>query len=578
MTINKKALAKINKVTKKKPVRRTPKKTKVMESKTQQRMFASDAPHVIVEARAGSGKTFTLLMGIKKIMGDLTCWDCGGSGEYISYTCSTCNGTGNMNHIEGSPQQEAVWEEMAASPVRKACFCAFNRSIAKELKRKVPSNCEAKTMHGLGFRLCAREFDLLPDQEVNKFRTRDLLAKVSDISVKDWRENDLIILHAVENLVGLCKQTLTGVDLSSDVPVAEQLQNITDQTFQQLSSHYDVDLNCSANRIFPFVRQVLVESLNVHEDRQIDYADMIWQPLVQKMRIWRWPMLLVDEAQDLNRCQQELACRMAWRLVLCGDPKQAIYGFAGADGESMQRMWKRLDKTKQGVQHCKLTVTRRCGSAIVEEAKKLVPEFDAHESNSEGEVTYGVWKGDRYHSEVQDGDMILCRTNAPLVQQCFRFLAKGRKAKIQGRDLGDQLINLVERMQAKNTVELVEVLGKWMDMEIQKENAKKNPSENRIINIKDRHDCLVTFTEGLETVKAVIDRINDIFTDERTRGILLTSIHKAKGLEANNVFFLVPEEAPCPHPMAKTDHAYEQELNLKYVAITRAIKKLTYVG
>jgi len=70
-----------------------------------------------------------------------------------------------------------------------------------------------------------------------------------------------------------------------------------------------------------------------------------------------------------------------------------------------------------------------------------------------------------------------------------------------------------------------------------------------------------------------------VFTDSLdTVGIKLSSIHKAKGLEAHRVFFLRPKGGECPHPMAKTGWQRGQEQNLLYVAITRAIEELVYVS
>ena len=68
-----------------------------------------------------------------------------------------------------------------------------------------------------------------------------------------------------------------------------------------------------------------------------------------------------------------------------------------------------------------------------------------------------------------------------------------------------------------------------------------------------------------------------IFSDEQGEGIKLSSIHKAKGLESSRVFLLRTKDAPIPHPMARTAWAQEQETNLLYVAITRAIDELVYL-
>jgi len=68
--------------------------------------------------------------------------------------------------------------------------------------------------------------------------------------------------------------------------------------------------------------------------------------------------------------------------------------------------------------------------------------------------------------------------------------------------------------------------------------------------------------------------IGGIFSDD-TRGIVLSTIHKSKGLENDRVFFLLPELLPSR--FATMDWQLEQEENLRYVAITRAKKELVYV-
>jgi superfamily I DNA/RNA helicase len=165
------------------------------------------------------------------------------------------------------------------------------------------------------------------------------------------------------------------------------------------------------------------------------------------------------------------------------------------------------------------------------------------------------------------------------VSQCFRFIKDGRKANIQGRDVGQGLVSTIEKMKTKDMVELSTRLDDWLHAEVSKENAKKNPSEARVIALQDRYECLCCFMDSAQTVDNVIAAINAIFTDEQSgEGIRLSSIHKAKGLEAQVVFFLEPKGATCPHPMARSAWQRAQELNLRYVAITRAIETLVYVS
>lgn len=126
---------------------------------------------------------------------------------------------------------------------------------------------------------------------------------------------------------------------------------------------------------------------------------------------------------------------------------------------------------------------------------------------------------------------------------------------------------------------LISYLGDWLHEQQTKEQAKRNPSEARLIALQDRHDCILCFTESQDTVDGVIKKIESIFTDDKDNiGIMLSSVHKAKGLEAPRVFILQPEGAEMPHPMAKSLWQVEQEWNCLYIAITRAVEELVYVS
>lgn len=535
--------------------------SKLAEKISQQPSVSNKTPHLIIEALAGTGKTTTLVEGLRTMFG-------------------------HTSSIVPSPQQQAIWESLNLSRgTESVCFVAFNKSIAMELQRRVPQPAVAMTMHSMGLKAVTAAFGRVT---VSEYRVGSLLAEIMGKDIKDLKHKDFELLRNVEKLVGLCKVNLANMDIvyqnGDDEGYKQQWADVLDD----LCSYFDLELNGTRARVYDLVPKVLERCKDVDKDRQIDYNDMIWLPVVLNLGMVKYDVLLVDEAQDLNRCQQALAKRASRRLILCGDPHQAIYGFAGADSESMARMQRELEGTVEGCQVLPLTVTRRCGKAIVKEAQALVPAFEAHESNPEGLISQAIYKGEQgsYIPLVQDGDMLLCRVNAPLVSQCFKFLKLGRKANIQGRDIGAGLVSTIkkcmkscgENFGQEKVVELISRLDHWLQVETEKEQAKKFPKESKLINLQDRFDCLMCFAENAETVQQVINKIESIFTDTRDlRGINLSTIHKAKGLEANRVFLLQPEGASVPHPMAKTVWQREQEWNLKYVAITRAIEELVFV-
>ena len=547
-----------------------------------------NTPHVIVEARAGTGKTTTLIEGLKRVKG-------------IEST------------LTPSPQQAKVWEamELSKGKAQTICFCAFNKSIATELQSRVPDGCDAMTMHSLGLKTVQKAFGRV---QVNSYRVQDIISELLEKDIRELRRTKPEVIKATEELVDLCKMNLYDPNKPVLLCIGEQ------DGLEQLANYYDVDCNGHAAEIFDLVPRVLERCKDVARDGCIDFNDMIWIPVVLDLNVYKYDLLLIDEFQDCNRCQHALAKKAGRRLICCGDPKQSIYGFAGADCNSMARMEQELSATERGCIHLPLTVTRRCGKAIVREAKKIVPDFEAFETNPEGKISRMTIKGGQvvdpnpnaldgkdysyrvvpYQDSVQDGDMVLCRVNSPLVSECFRFIRAGRKANIQGRDVGAGLIKTIQKVMKDYEPKYVpsgtaydgdvsytltgEIetlhhrLDDWLCAECKKENAKRNPSEQRLVNLQDRRDCLLCFTEGVRTTDEVVKKIEQVFTDDKSNsGIRLSSVHKAKGLEADSVYFLMPKEAPCPHPMAKTPWEKQQEMNILYVGITRAKHNLIYV-
>jgi hypothetical protein len=151
-----------------------------------------------------------------------------------------------------------------------------------------------------------------------------------------------------------------------------------------------------------------------------------------------YDFIMVDECQDMNKAERELVLKcfkMGTRLISVGDSNQMLYSFAGGDPDSFKAL-----KSIPNTECLPLSISYRCGKNIVDFAKKLVPTIEANEANP----NHGIVKYDVPLSDVEDGDMILCRNNAPLVQVYNEFLKLGKKAFIRGKDIGANLKTLVK--------------------------------------------------------------------------------------------------------------------------------------
>ena len=497
-------------------------------------------PHIIVKAGAGTGKTTTCIGGM----------------HYLK---------GIDNGFTPSDEQRAIWESLAEGETPSTvCFLAYNASIARELKSRVPEGTEARTFHSLGLAAVRNSFTIKSSIQFKsnkpKFRTDDHIAEILKEDRRETMKRDPLLYKAVKALVSHCKQSLLAG---------------TPEELSQVCRDHDIDCGDNRETHFGLVPQLLERATDVEADGFIDFDDMVWLPIKLGLRLTKFDLLFIDEAQDLNRTQQNLAYRSGKRLVFVGDPNQAIYGFAGADSKSINRLHDKLESSEQGCITLPLTVSRRCAKAIVREANRYVEDFYALDGAPEGMVD--EMKVQEYRRDVRDGDMILSRVNAPLVSECFRFIALGRKANIQGRKIGQGLKTLITSQKSDDLGVVINRIEDWFSRETDKESRKKRPNENTLIALSDKKKCIDYFLSAATSVQDALDSINNVFTDKSTSGILLSSIHKAKGLEAKRVFFLKTENAPCPHPMAKQAWAKAQELNLCYVAVTRAIDHLTYI-
>lgn len=299
-------------------------------------------------------------------------------------------------------------------------------------------------------------------------------------------------------------------------------------------------------------------------------------PALGKVAMHQYDLVLVDEAQDLNAAQQAILEKLVkpdGRLVAVGDPHQAIYGFAGADHQSFDKLCLREHTSILPLSDC-----YRCGKHIISLAQTIVPHINAYKGNGDGKVRYGSYM------EVQAHDLVLCRFNAPMLGLCFEYIRQGKKAVVKGKDISTSLLSMIKKH--KHIHQIGELLA-FIEMDLRQLlsdlmkkgnlDKEKATSTSRYIGLADRFYTLKIIADQCETnnVEELKEKVDMIF-DEKLKGIMLSSIHKAKGLEADRIFILGDDFAPAA--MAKQDWEKEQEDNLIYVAYTRPKKELVFIN
>ena len=145
---------------------------------------------------------------------------------------------------------------------------------------------------------------------------------------------------------------------------------------------------------------------------------------------------------------------------------------------------------------------------------------------------------------------------------------------IKGSDIGISLTQLIGSFTNIN-----DLLNHWnnkvreMNTQLRKEGVLDPDEHTGYSAMNDKVQCLVFLARRCLSIAELKQKIKTIFSDE-IEGIMLSTIHKAKGLEANRVFIIKPEL--IPHPKAKGVEWLNQERNLEYIAITRARHDLIY--
>lgn len=476
-------------------------------------------------------------------------------------------GEGNviLKALAGSGKSTSIINSVLYAPPRSyVTVLAFNAPVAKEMREKIEETAkehgadfyrvQAKTFHSLGYGAVLKHLGKKHDQvEPSDKKCRRIL------KAKLERDEYRTYGSFCERLVGFAKGEGVGTSLKADEPAA----------WHNIIAHHDLfleDEGADVNRAVDIARKLLEYSSKVAlRDASLDYDDMIYLPILWNLRLWQNDFLYIDEAQDTNPCRRALArkaLRPGGRLIAVGDPNQGIFGFTGATSDAMD-----LIKKDFSCVELPLTVSYRCPQAAEALVRDLVPEFSVHPDAPQGAVLHlSVKKG---LERLGPKDAVLCRNTAPLVELAFSLLAEGRGCVILGKDIGAQLITLIESMGAGDVEGLEEKLRSYADREVAK--FLKRDEEEKAEALADRVGSLIRVMEGLKegerTVDGLIAKIEGMFRDDGRGVLTLCTGHKSKGLEWPRVALLEP--GLMPSKWARQVHQYKQEKNLMYVVRTR---------
>lgn len=482
------------------------------------------------------------------------------------------NGSGHavVKAVPGSGKSTTLIHASKLLTTSNAVFLAFNKSIKLELAEKLKeqgSLMQAQTINSFGLSaLTSTGKRYKTDGKKYDSICHDYLAskRIDGYSADEYKR-----YQKLKKLVSLARMTLCDVT--------------SEQALANLVAFYSIEFDEDE---WPIIWTGIEDILSAGEIQAkrlgiIDFDDQIWLPVIWNLTPEKKDWIFVDESQDLNAARLELIIRSVngtGRLLFVGDENQSIYGFSGADTQSMNKIIERTHATV-----LPLSICYRCPKSHIDLCASIIPGLEARENAPEGKIEHIL--REKLSEYIQPKDLILCRLNAPLVSTCLSLIRDGIRAKVRGSDIGTSLSEMIKKLQKqfpKLSIEtFIETINDYRDLQARMigvgddADMKVAALDDRVDTIKALYDGYAEENHTHATLEGLCSYIVNFFSDEQGSLVILSTVHKAKGLEENRVFILQPEK--MPHPKAKPGWQMEQELNIKYVAFSRSMDVLYFV-
>lgn len=430
-----------------------------------------------------------------------------------------------------SEEQAVIYDwcrENLPRPKRKrAIFLAFQRTVADDLRKKIPDTADVYSLNGFGQ---TRVQKVNGYQKLNQNRGLLLLEKHLGKSLSAYNFQDQKAFKQLLQFIRKLKQ--------EDLKPGEEAFEFVQGKYTELC-----DLPLPRGNMVELAKD-LFKRMAI-PNNNLEYIDQLW--LGEKcISNPPYDVAFVDEFQDLSQIMLKLARKTAPNIIYCGDPNQSITRFAGAGDSIYEELQCTSDK------ELPLKTSFRLPPNIAREANKIHPTAKLRSAKDKEGINKWIT-----FEQIPDvcvpakGSAILCRTNAPLVAAAMKLMAMNVPCYILKTDLIKQLQELLSYKKS----DIIQTLTKRAQSSKPLQ-AMILLDQIEILNLLHEED---NPREKLESLC------------KPGPNIVLSTVHKAKGLEWQNVVILNP---PIKHPLATRPEELKQETNVEFVAITRTKENL----
>lgn len=460
-----------------------------------------------------------------------------------------------------------------------AMLLAFNKVIVNTLKGRLPSTFDIRTLSSLGHLICTKNRQGLKfDPQKYEKLTREILSGVNHLTPAARRE----LSDRLDN----CLQLHVGHDLGL---------NITEQDWVDFMDEVDAPILGAEGVLYRLTLKTLRHGLSLLERENVmGFYDQVLAPSHYG---WRLPQpvkfLMIDELQDISAAGLYLlqaATDEHTVIIGVGDPDQAINEWAGADANAMANFTRHF-----GAQVMALPISYRCPKKVLDLARPLASLPLEAAPNAIDGVVEDISE-DEFFNLVRPGALVICRVNAPLISLFYSLIARSIPAFVRGRDLSRTLVAFArdiatwdgQRVRRENLSDKLDLtdfitnLNEYTDLlvrNIMKEAQTRGQDPGlRIATLADKHQAMLLIYEqsGARTLGELVKAIQQLFQGDEERSVILTSAHRSKGTEADDVFVWEPDL--MPYPKAKSARARHSEDRVRYVTYTRAKRSLRFVN
>jgi superfamily I DNA/RNA helicase len=486
---------------------------------------------------------------------------------------------------------------------KKIQILAFNKHIAEQLKEdtriKGLNNVRINTIHSLCYGLLKR---VLGDIDIQDRTSEFVNSFLKDESLNQELYSYIYTKERIDPSSNITKQERKDINVHINIfkQATKQIDNylrinrltITYENIYFVIYKYGLKLeyiNPYIKFICKCIRYISQLRRTQANNKILDFTQLLELSIDLNLEPTHTDYLIVDEAQDSSLLMLEIYKKFTnngSQIILLGDYNQSIFAFAGAEPS----IWKIMKESFNTIQ-LPLSYCYRCPDSHIELVKELVKIEMLPANPKQGSVVKGFNK-EFIVNKVKSKDLIVSRYNYPLVEYGLELLSKGKKIYIRCTDLSISISRFFR---------LALEYNKLQDYKTYSLNEYKNLLSGFY---KYNHDCIKQnntsskelFTISLDTLIDYFNCCNSLieyiylyikenidvsyiekYVEELCKpsknAIILSSIHRAKGAEAKNVWYIVPSADILFRPTNKyNDHI--QELNLIYVALTRATQNL----